>query len=145
MSMLLGVGISFYAEKFWGRRAYLVGWLAPLILFATLYALYHLWLRLLSCIPEDRVCGEPLPTLALIFIAVLAVVALANATAQYALYLFRHPPVAAPAPGRTKERTSFDAAPVTANGSPEPAAVETLPLEGDAPSATAKSASPKQE
>lgn len=90
LGMGLGVGISFYAEKFFGRRAYVAGLLVPIVFFVTLYALYHLWLRLLSCTPVDRVCGEPFVNLALVFVLVLCVFTLANASAQFSLYLFRH-------------------------------------------------------
>lgn len=91
LPMLLGLGISYYAERFLGRRAYLVGWLVPIILFITFYGLYHLWLRLLSCTPVERlICGEPFLNLFLLFACVLGVVMLANGAAQFALYLFVH-------------------------------------------------------
>lgn len=95
VGMGAGVGVTFYAEKFFGRRAYLVGWLVPILLFGAFYAIYHLWLRLLSCTPDTRlICGEPVQNLFLLFGIVLCVIMLANAAAQISLYLFRHPPAA---------------------------------------------------
>ncbi len=122
LSMGVGVGVTFYAEKFWGRRAYLVGWLVPIFLFATLYALYHLWLRLLSCTPTERVCGEPFQTLALIFVAVLCVVMLANASAQFSLYLFRHRRALQPPVSEQQEGENMERAKVSETAEPTPEA-----------------------
>src|SRR5262245_389843 len=89
LPMALGLGISFYAERFLGRRAYVVGWLVPIFIFVTLYGLYHLWLRLLSCTPVNRlICGEPFLYIFLLFTAVLAILMLANGASLFALYLF---------------------------------------------------------
>jgi hypothetical protein len=89
---IVGVGIAFVLERYLGRWAYVAGGLLPVIVFAGLYTLYHIWIRATPCEPVGSlVCGEPLSIALFLFLVILLVVILANALAQGALYLFLQP------------------------------------------------------
>ena len=82
-----GVGITLFAERFIGVRAYWVGWLLPLILLVGLYAADALWTWSTPCEPADSLeCGEPAAYTLILFIALLGLTAIANAIAQMALF-----------------------------------------------------------
>jgi hypothetical protein len=89
---LIGVGIALIAQRYIGRWAYALGWLLPTLVIITAYAAYDAALRVIPCTaPEDSLaCGNPVANAFLLFVGMLCVIALANACAQGAVYLFRN-------------------------------------------------------
>ncbi len=90
---VVGVGVTFVAERFLERWAFALGWFVPMLAFVLLYALYHIFIRALPCEPAGSLaCGQPPLAAFLLFLGVFIFTALANASAQLALYFFKYPP-----------------------------------------------------
>lgn len=86
---LLGLGIAFVAQRRIGRWAFVLGWLFPFIFITLFYVIYDAALRVFPCEPNDRLaCGNPIADAFLLFVGIVCSIAIANALAQVALYLF---------------------------------------------------------
>lgn len=85
----VGLGAALLLERFWGRWAWLVGWVVSVGLFVIFYALYYLTVRLTPCEPAGSLtCGEPPVGALLLFGGMACVLAIGYGLAQTALFLF---------------------------------------------------------
>ncbi len=84
-----GLGLTLLLERFFGVRAYLIGWLLPLILLVGLYVAEVLWTWATPCEPVGSLeCGEPAAYALILFIGILSLTAIVNAIAQATLFWF---------------------------------------------------------
>jgi hypothetical protein len=86
---LFGVAVALLLKRSLKGWAYLVGWLAPLLLLFGLFAIYVLWIWATPCEPVGSLeCGEPVAYAFILFAGVFALTAIANAIAQGVMFLF---------------------------------------------------------
>ena len=80
---VFGVGLSLLFERSFGVRAYLIGWLLPLILLVGLYVADLLWTWATLCEPAGSLeCGEPAAYALILFVGTFFLTASVNTVAK---------------------------------------------------------------